>query len=274
MGMAEAQRPRSPSRHQILESLHSPPTNGLHGNQPHPLLRRRDPRGRLTRIPEPARQTFLGSDPWRRRDGHLHWWKDPESNYGKHGGNRSIDDIAIRAQTHQLAAALFESDETIGEITKTVISELPELRSEAEPSRAQRQAKGSLQQVAAYPRASAQHRRSVAERLVSATAGSLKSYVSGKPWMRAAQRCQSSALGRVNEAAPSRCHKAGSDGRRRVGWPHPPINRHVGGAVLVALRPLRKRKVIGLVLEEPIDASQILLTEFWLPQHVVSRRQR
>ena len=87
------------------------------------------------------------------------------------------------------------------------------------------------------------------------------------------KRCQSSALGWVNEAASSRCHEAGRDSRRRVGWSQPPVNRHVGGATLVALRPLRKRKVIGLVLEEPVDASQIFLTEFGLPQHVVSRRQ-
>ena len=58
-------------------------------------------------------------------------WKDPESNYGKHGGNRSIDnDIACTELRliNSLRPLCFESDETISEITKTVISELPELR--------------------------------------------------------------------------------------------------------------------------------------------------
>ena len=58
-------------------------------------------------------------------------WKDPKSNYGKHGGNRSIDnDIACTELRliNSLRPLCFESDETISEITKTVISELPELR--------------------------------------------------------------------------------------------------------------------------------------------------
>ena len=92
---------------------------------------------------------------------------------------------------------------------------------------------------------------------------SLKSYVSGNPWMRPPQAVSEFGAAWVNEAASSRLMKpvvivgAGLAGLSRP-------NRHVGGH-LGGTPAAQKAEGHRPRSQEPVDASQIFLTEFGLP---------